>query len=398
MQLLLNVLVIGTGVVALWWWISRAYDLSERSIYWQQVRIQNLSYLLMAQFVTSSSLGFLVDLARGGNGSRLLVSITAVSFGAISAAYVWVARYPRWRVGARLSLVALFFVVIGASRPTGTLLSGAYSPSAIRFDAVAVFMTITLGSRLFRAHSRHEGSRRMRLETELSLAQDLQRILAPPIICRSDHLEIRGRSVPSDRVGGDLVDVVVSEGRTLVYLVDVSGHGIRAGALMGSVKTAIHMTASKSMPEMLEAINRVLPSVKEPQMYATFAGLLFEAASGTVRYTLAGHPPILHFRAHERSIELLSNQQFPVGLFPVASYASHAVASGSGDLFVLFSDGLIDVANSRDEEFGLQRLKDIVLTHASHPLEAIEDVILAHTASHGAIRDDRSLLLARVLR
>ena len=154
-----------------------------------------------------------------------------------------------------------------------------------------MLLMMAFGVQAYRTHISTEGARQLRAEAELALAHRLQRVLVPPVVFRNSRVEICGRSIPSDQVGGDLVDVVTSEDGVLAYLIDVSGHGIPAGTLMGAVKAAMRCTASRALGEALDTVNRVLPSVKEPAMYATLAAVRFGAAGPTERRRIhAGGP------------------------------------------------------------------------------------------------------------
>jgi serine phosphatase RsbU (regulator of sigma subunit) len=253
-----------------------------------------------------------------------------------------------------------------------------------------------IGARLYTQHVNTEGARQLRAEKELELAHQLQRILVPTVRFRDARLEVYGRSIPSDKVGGDLVDLVSANGKTLIYLLDVSGHGIPAGALMGSFKSAIRTAFPEPMPAMLDHLNQVLPSVKEPHMYATLVALAVGVEGGSLQYTLAGHLPVLHCRS-TGEVERLGYEQLPVGLLPGASYVSRSAPFAPGDLFVLYSDGIVEVINAAEEQFGIEGLESELRKGTSRPLEVICDGMMAASAAHGTVDDDRSPLLIRVL-
>src|SRR4029453_8483274 len=90
---------------------------------------------------------------------------------------------------------------------------------------------------------------------------------------------------------------------------------------------------------LLESADRVLPAVKEPNMYATLALLYFDG-SAEAEYSLAGHPPILHYRGATRDIARLAMEQFPVGLLPGGRYSSQRVPYSARDLFLMVTDGI----------------------------------------------------------
>jgi sigma-B regulation protein RsbU (phosphoserine phosphatase) len=136
-------------------------------------------------------------------------------------------------------------------------------------------------------------------------------------------------------------------------------------------------------------------------MYATLAAIRFGAADRAVEYdveyTLAGHLPILHYRAAAGTIEPLTLQQFPLGFFDDTRYETRRVGCAPGDLFALFSDGIVEAADARDEQFGVDRVAAQLAASPSKPLEEILEAVLAAAAAHGASDDDRSILVIRVL-
>jgi serine phosphatase RsbU (regulator of sigma subunit) len=384
------------AVVALLW-ASRKARRYESGGYWRAVPLLRLKYLIAAQCFTGASLVFLFDLLRGGTSKReeviLLAAIAAPVFAAV---FLLRARGTRRvALGVTVALLAFFLTVyrVDISRFS----SGPVSTFGIMFDGIAVFLMMGIGIQAYRRHISTEGARQLRAEAELALAHRLQRVLVPPIAFRNSRIEIYGRSIPSDQVGGDLVDVVMSDDGVLAYLIDVSGHGIPAGALMGAIKAAMRSTASLALGETLATVNRVLPSVKEPAMYATLAAVRFGPVDRNAEYTLAGHLPILHYRATTGTIEALTLQQFALGFFDHTQYETRRVGCAPGDLFALFSDGIAETANAADEQFGIDRIAAQLADLSPKPLEEIVDAVIAAAAAYGTSQDDRSILLIRVL-
>jgi len=131
-------------------------------------------------------------------------------------------------------------------------------------------------------------------------------------------------------------------------------------------------------------------------MYATLALLRF-GSSSEAEYALAGHPPILHYRHGSKDTARLSMEQLPLGLIPGGSYVSKRVIYSPRDLFLMVTDGITEVTNARDEEFGLTRLQDLLTRHATRALPEIWDLIMREVRQYGRQQDDQSLLLLRVL-
>jgi serine phosphatase RsbU (regulator of sigma subunit) len=265
------------------------------------------------------------------------------------------------------------------------------------FDGAAMLVSMALSTLAYRVHIATEGARQLSAEAELALAHRLQSVLVPTVIFRNARLEIYGRAIPSEKVGGDLVDVLESDGAVLAYLVDVSGHGIPAGTLMGAVKAAVRSAASLPLGEILETVNRVLPSVKEPAMYATLAAIRLRSTDTDVEYTLAGHLPILHYRAAAGTVEELTLRQFPLGFFDDTPYETRRVTCAPGDMLALFSDGIVESADAADEHFGIHRLAEQLAATAGRSLEEVFGAVLSAASAHGVSHDDRSMLVVRIL-
>jgi serine phosphatase RsbU (regulator of sigma subunit) len=157
------------------------------------------------------------------------------------------------------------------------------------------------------------------------------------------------------------------------------------------------LLARFSMPALLDSVNAVLPSVKEPDMFVTFAALRFDTPD-TAEFTLAGHPPLLHFSQAAQRVSRRAMIQYPLGLMPAGGYLSEPVPFVPGDIFALVTDGLIETLNQKDDEFGLQRLEHLLLQNAARPLSEIFDALIAAVSAFGPQKDDRTVLLVRILK
>ena len=131
-------------------------------------------------------------------------------------------------------------------------------------------------------------------------------------------------------------------------------------------------------------------------MYATLALLYFDGSS-EAEYSLAGHPPILHYRGPTRDVARLAMDQFPLGLMPGGRYASCRVTYSPRDLFLMMTDGISEVPDAKDNEFGFDRLEQLIRDNASQPLPQLWELIMGEVKRYGVQQDDQTLLLLRVL-
>lgn len=377
--------------------------------YFRDAPFRRLTFLLLAFFCLFGMLGFLIDVIELGRKSLSEVLIWTIFTGAMAVFYLLTAirSSPRWlllplgiHVAGSLLIRALIVPAVGdfASLPI--------DGNEIRMSAVGSLALSLLASGFFLQFLRSEGRHAVRLQTELSLAQAIQKTLVPVIEKTVNGCEIYGVSIPSDRVGGDLVDAVeVRDGATLAYVADIAGHGLSAGILMGMFKTAArtHLMDSPGLPAFLQRLNAVLPQVKEPEMYATCAAILLIRTDQcfTAEYSSAGHPKILRIIRGSHGVHsaqrLEDDPQFPLGLIPSVTFTSRKLELAPGDLVAVTSDGIIETVDDHGDEFGIQRLESLLLQRIRAPLPYIAQELLSAVNSFGKQVDDHTLLLIRVL-
>ena len=173
---------------------------------------------------------------------------------------------------------------------------------------------------------------------------------------------------------------------------------------MGMVKTATRTALldvgerdpHRTLPLLLDRLNTVLPEVKEPQMYATFAGFRLNS-DGSVFYALAASPPILHWHAAGQTLSHTDEPQFPLGLLPVPKFDGETLQTVPGDLVVVATDGILEVCNKPGEEFGVERLKDVIAANAGDRLPELAGKIIAAARRFGPQLDDQTILILRRL-
>ena len=264
-------------------------------------------------------------------------------------------------------------------------------------EGMGCVLLIALGYFFFINFINSEGAKSLRLQTEIGLARQIHSNLVPAIARTTQQLELFGKSIPSSEVGGDLLDVFEDHGKLGLYIADVSGHGVQAGVLMGMVKSAMRMRLlnSSDLGSLLNDLNQVVFQVKRPEMFVTFACLQFDGSS-SAQYTLAGHLPILHYQSASGTVNRLDRPHPPLGVLVEQIYGSQTVQFSSGDLFILLTDGLTEVWDSADQEFGAERIEELIIENADKPLPQLYKTIIDAVQRHGTQMDDQTLLLARV--
>jgi Stage II sporulation protein E (SpoIIE) len=369
------------------------------SPYWHVLPLGRMKMLLAGYFFIGAAGGFACDLLQL-NASRVGGGFFWPVLVGTGATALRAAGIKRIRLVPLLLLLVVVTAWLGywASHVSPPLPVPVVVHRRVLFDAVGILVGIGFGLRFLLFFTGTEGLASVRMQTELSLAHGIQATLVPTISFQNASFELYGKSIPSTEMGGDLIDVIESDGGLVAYVADISGHGLPAGQLMGMLKSAMRLAMQfRQMPvATLESVDRVLPDLKEREMFATVALLRF-GGSSEVEYALAGHPPILHYRHGSSDTARLSMEQLPLGLIPGGSYASKRVIFSPRDLFLMVTDGITEVANARDEEFGLTRLEELLTRHATRALPEIWDLIMREVRQYGPQQDDQSLLLLRVL-
>jgi hypothetical protein len=369
-----------------------------RFIYWQTVPLRRLTFLLCAIFCLFGMIAFILDLFSLGEKPFIPVLIWTLFTGVMGVSYLLVlTRRPRYIWVPLLVQVLASMAINQGIRRYGNALAHPTIQAGVRNSAIAVLVLSMAACAFFLLFIEGEGSLSVRVQTELTLAHGIQQTLVPTIEKRWPRFEIYGISVPSDKVGGDIVDVVsLSDGSVFAYVADIAGHGLSAGILMGMVKTAVR-TQLHDLPSpvaVFDRLNQVLPEVKESNMYATCTALRIHAME--VEYAIAGQPAMLLASA-AGSMSRLTDEQLPIGLLPGASYQSQRVELQADDILLVATDGVLEAENKAGEEFGMEQLERLLVEHRNAPLAQIATQIRSTLQRSYRQADDQTLLLIRFL-
>ena len=241
------------------------------------------------------------------------------------------------------------------------------------------------------------------LESELELSQIVQRALLPQQVPSIPKYDIAAFSRPAQIVTGDYFDFLKFEDGTHGFvLADVSGHGVSAGMLMGSLQTVFHtLTPTTDSPvDVLTRINRLyIHNIS----FSTFVTIFFaklDPVSRILSYANAGHnPPLLHRRSTEET-SWLRPTGAAIGL--VEDYRSHleSIELGEGDALVLYTDGIIEAFNPQGtDQFGYERLLEVVHQNEKLPANELASKIRQslNDFTQGAVLvDDITLIVCKV--
>jgi phosphoserine phosphatase RsbU/P len=258
-------------------------------------------------------------------------------------------------------------------------------------------MAIAIENSLFYERLRRSEARR---ERDLERAGEIQRHMLPALCPVIPGLETCVRFQPARELGGDLYDFVAyGKDRHGLAIGDVSGKGAPAALYGAMVNGVLRSLASLKLApaEMLRRLNLAFLERRIEGHFTTLLYGLWEAKTRTLRLSNAGMPlPILLRDRHCHPVRV---EGVPLGLLENTEYQETTLTLQSGDVLALFSDGLEEAMNARDEEFGNRRLERALRENACRPLGEICDALFADIARFEAgrpRRDDQTLLLVRV--
>ena len=218
------------------------------------------------------------------------------------------------------------------------------------------------------------------VESEMATARSIQSSILPEAAPGVRNLEIAVRFVPARWVGGDVYDFLsVDEGRLVVLVADVTGHGVPAALIASMVKVAFssQIQYADEPGRILSEVNRVLSGRFEGR-FVTAACIYLDADGPLARYSLAGHPPpLLRQHATGKLVELREGG-LPLGLFPDVVYPTAAVAFEPGDRLLLYTDGLTDVRDRSGAWFGDGELGPFMAASRAASAGGFLDALMSH--------------------
>jgi len=369
---------------------------SQLSALAREMSFFNLAPLGIAIFAIFGMLGPVIDIASGGRvPTSLLLRFTVLS-GLVAVGYAFGIMRRNWGLLASAVVVQIVWLVFFRGEVPGD----GHASARLTLDAIGVLILMTVSYTAFLAFINVTAASYLRVRTEIELAHQIHKVLVPDVDTRAGAYEFFGFSRASGEVGGDLVDVVESSASGdasagwFGYVADVSGHGVSSGLVMGMFKSALRMRLRQpgALADLLKDLNSVLLPLKSGSMFVTVSCVRY-APDAALEYAVAGHLPILRVRGGV--VDEITTPQIPIAMFEAHPFTSASLDVRDGDLLALITDGVTEVFDAKDREFGLERVKALLVETASRPLHEIADRLVSAARAHGKQLDDQTLLLIR---
>jgi len=256
----------------------------------------------------------------------------------------------------------------------------------------AAFLT-TLGYVAIRSTLRRDQQLK-EIRNELEVARRIQLSILPGEFFASTKFRVAARYVPMSSVAGDLYDYIIADDHHVGLLIaDVSGHGVPAALIASMVKLAAvsQRPVAANPSQVLSGMNAALLGNTQNQ-FVTAAYVHLNSESQELRYSAAGHPPLLLVR--NGAVTEIEENGLILALFGFASYSTAVHKLEEGDRIVMYTDGIVEASNATGDFFGQEMLYDLVKkTRALSPAVAADSIISSVRRWAGKQDDDLTLLI-----
>jgi len=293
-------------------------------------------------------------------------------------------RDPRWHAAhdqldgyQTQTVLAVPLVAARDGRLLGVLemLNNIGGPFDADDESLALAFSQHAAATLDRARLIGEIHKRRELDASLGVAREVQRRFMPSKMPAIDGYEVATWWFPNEAVGGDYCDVIPLEsGEVLMCIADVSGHGLGPSLLMASVRAALRTLrlAHSSPQELLERLAVALADDFEHGSFITICLARLAPKSHELTFANAGHGPALVYRPASGDFLELESTGLPLGVIVPTEYPlGPAVTMQPGDLMVLATDGIVESFDKRGEQFGVERLKQLIVKRSESPIDEI---------------------------
>jgi sigma-B regulation protein RsbU (phosphoserine phosphatase) len=238
-----------------------------------------------------------------------------------------------------------------------------------------------------------------RLDKELQVASEIQRLLIPQEIPKSTFLEIAAEYIPCKEVGGDFYDIIkLDENRYIFVVADVSGKGIPGALVVSNMQATLRafLEYSDDLLPVVSRLNEAIIRQTTSDRYITFFIGLYDHKKSKLAYINAGHNPPLLINKKGDMQELKTGGIF-IGFMPW-EYEIEEIYFNKDDTLVMYTDGLVEAMDSDEEEFEITGLKKTIKGSLSSSTEKLKEKIIEKVNDHiGAVplTDDFTLLISR---
>jgi HAMP domain-containing protein len=263
------------------------------------------------------------------------------------------------------------------------------------FNQMAVDLKKSIEAKIYKERVAHE----------LGIAAEIQKRIIPKEDPKIEGLDISAGIIPATEIGGDMYDFLSMEDRLVMYVGDVTGHGVPAG-IMSSIANALFFgySGEKDLKKIISDVNRVMKAKSMTNMFMTLCLAEWHKKDKKFRFINAGHEQIIHYKAKDKTTEVISAKGIALGMVPEIEklVEVHDIDFQVGDVIVMYTDGIPEAWKNEKELYGMDRLVYAVNNFGQH-LEtalAIKEAILSDVEQfvqgHAQMDDITVMVIRRV--
>jgi len=336
-------------------WLAADVAIAVAGIGWFLVTGATQTFIVYNQLLAAAGLG-------------LLVVIMLVP--KLSKQYLVISQHRVLAIGTLIFVAEALYanIAVPLRYPVPNVVNSlGFAVLLLSFGYVALEMVVTHERRL------------LSIDKELEIARQLQFSILPAGVPEVRNLRIAASYLPMTAVAGDFYEFVPIDQHHVGFLVaDVSGHGVPAALIASMIKVAMHSVDGYTH-DPTEVLRRLGNSLcKELSgRFVSAAYLWIDSATRTARYSAAGHPPLLRWRAAEGALTRIESNGLLFGVQASSDYPACNLALASGDRLLLYTDGLTEPENAAGEPFGDRKLEEVVRENQSRPAAELSERLLA---------------------
>jgi serine phosphatase RsbU (regulator of sigma subunit) len=278
---------------------------------------------------------------------------------------------------------------------------------ALMVVTVNGFLALVVGALTYayehlRGQIENESAARAGFEREMEVARGIQMELLPKTFPNVPGLDVFAFSVPARHVGGDCYDIIdLGDGHLAITIGDVAGKGTPAAILMANVQAAVRALSESGVPatSLIEKVNSLVHRTTEDSAFITFFYCVLNTRTGGLSYVNAGHNPPCVLRANGTK-EYLDRGGVVIGVIPGTTYEEGNTLLRPGDSVVLYTDGITEATNLRDEMYGEARLEEVLAAHRHASAREIEEQVYTNVKdfTEGAAQaDDLTMVVVKMV-
>ncbi len=327
--------------------------------------------------------------------------------------YLWKGKFPGVMLSVALAVLYELFhmgLVLVLASPyslAADVVREAVGPMVLSNAAGMFIFALIIAGVISERETRADRDRYQRelqkKQAELAVAADIQKSLLPDNVPSLAGFDLAATAIPAKEVGGDFYDFLAGNGGNGMVIADVSGKSVSAALFMALSRVVVRASAApgKSVAEALRDANDLIVSNSGSENSGMFVTLFLGAlnsSSKEMTYANAGHNPPLLYRAKDNFIEKLEVTGIALGMMSGLEYEERQIAFHTGDVLVMYTDGVVEAMNGKGEMFGLKQLESSIKAAAYGSANGILERIMGDISQFSGSEEQSDDITAIVVK